>query len=154
MDIERREEVGSVATSVTEEPMMEASDIRVFKNAKRQRDRFLAVPESSDNNSPIREGKTYRHEQGVSEAIVYHKRCHTDTIPDNYLKLLGNRYRADNSGPFTLHIEKITPPPELQSSISVLKLGKVLLAHLPDHMNLAYDFKRMGHGKFSLSFQH
>lgn len=81
------------------------------------------------------------------------KRCHLDTIPDIYIKLINNRYRPDNSGPFTVQVEKISPPPELQSTIGVLKLGKALLAHVPGHMNSAYDFKRIGQNKFSITFQ-
>lgn len=79
------------------------------------------------------------------------KRVYAD-IPENYVRLVNNRYLQGNPGPYNVFIEKVTPPPDLSSSLSVIKLGRVLLSHVPQLIGLAHDFRRVSQGKYSISF--
>lgn len=83
---------------------------------------------------------------------LHPKRPYSKPIPDILVKLVNNRYRQDISGPFTVHIEKVSSSSDIQGAIGVLKLEKTLLSHVPQLMNAAFDFKRAGHNKFSLTF--
>lgn len=115
----------------------------------------MIIPEKKRNlaDAPINAFSTNVPESEVMEtAILQSKRPYVTPIPDNIIKLVNNRYIPETSGPYTVHIEKIFPISDQDNGIRVLKLGKTLLSAVNHLMYSAYDFKKAGRNKFSLTF--